>query len=151
MTSRRARDRPALSMNLLRPGSRQGDWLILLVLVSTCGGSSLISIVAGDPGRGRWPSSLPAYHLIRPGETLYSIAWQYGKDHRDLAKWNGITQPSYWIYAGQRLYLAPPVGSQGRPAVKTKTNDRQGGLKAGIQWQWPAVGKLLRSDTEFGR
>ena len=49
----------------------------------------------------------PGYHHVRPGETLYSIAFSYGLDYHDVARWNGIG-PSYAIYAGQRLSLIPP-------------------------------------------
>jgi len=30
------------------------------------------------------------YHTVRSGETLFEIAWQYGKDHHDLARWNKL-------------------------------------------------------------
>lgn len=43
-------------------------------------------------------------HRVKPGETLYSIAWQYGLNWHRLAKWNDISPP-YTIYAGQRLRL----------------------------------------------
>jgi len=47
----------------------------------------------------RWHAG---YHTIRHGDTLYSIAFQYGFDYRELARWNGI-RPPYHIYPGQRL------------------------------------------------
>lgn len=46
-------------------------------------------------------------HVVQHGETLYSIAWQYGLNWHRLARWNNI-QPPYTIYPGQRLRLAPP-------------------------------------------
>lgn len=46
-------------------------------------------------------------HVVQRGETLYSIAWQYGLNWHRLARWNNI-QPPYTIYPGQRLRLAPP-------------------------------------------
>lgn len=39
-------------------------------------------------------------HRVREGETLYSIAWRYGWDYRDLARANNIASP-YTIYPGQ--------------------------------------------------
>ena len=49
-------------------------------------------------------------HLIVRGDTLYSIAWNYGFDYRDVAHWNGITSP-YVIYPGQIIRLqSPPQG-----------------------------------------
>jgi lipoprotein NlpD len=45
-------------------------------------------------------------YTVRRGDTLYSIAWRYGRDYRELAAWNGI-RPPYTIYVGQRLRTAP--------------------------------------------
>jgi len=46
-------------------------------------------------------------HVVRAGETLFSIAWANGIDQRDLARWNGIKNPDV-IQVGQRLRLSPP-------------------------------------------
>jgi lipoprotein NlpD len=45
-------------------------------------------------------------HWIRKGDSLYSIAWQYGLDFKDLAKWNNLKKP-YLIIAGQKLDVKP--------------------------------------------
>lgn len=50
----------------------------------------------------------PGHYTVRPGDTLYSIAWGYGVDHRELAAWNDIPPP-YLIHPGQQLSLTPPV------------------------------------------
>jgi len=54
------------------------------------------------------PVKLPSstYHIVRGGETLRSIAKQYGIPFTDLARWNGIGSP-YNIYPGKRLTLVP--------------------------------------------
>jgi lipoprotein NlpD len=46
--------------------------------------------------------STSGYHVVRRGETLYSIAWSYGLSFKELAAINRI-RPPYTIYAGQRL------------------------------------------------
>jgi lipoprotein NlpD len=46
------------------------------------------------------------YHVVEPGETLYSISWMYGYDYKTVAKWNGIKSP-YILHKGQRLRVAP--------------------------------------------
>ena len=43
-------------------------------------------------------------HVVKPGETLYSIAWRYGRDYRELGDANGIAPP-FNIKAGQVLRL----------------------------------------------
>lgn len=59
-------------------------------------------------------------HVVRPGETLYTIAFRYGVDYRALAAWNGIANPDL-IFAGQRLSLRPASRAvAGRPASATR-------------------------------
>lgn len=43
-------------------------------------------------------------HVVKPGETLYSIAWRYGRDYRELGDANDIAPP-YNIKSGQVLRL----------------------------------------------
>ncbi|MGD8926611.1 MAG: peptidoglycan DD-metalloendopeptidase family protein, partial [Thioalkalispiraceae bacterium] len=92
------------------------------------------------------------FHIVSKGETLYSIAWQYGQDVRDVAQWNHIRAP-YTIYPNQKIRLKPPkldkpvkrnpvIASNSRknppvkPVIKTKNS-----LK--ISWQWPTKGKII--------
>lgn len=49
------------------------------------------------------------HHVVKRGETLYSIGWVYGYDYRQVAKWNRI-KPPYYLSPGQRLRVAPPAG-----------------------------------------
>jgi LysM repeat protein len=44
-------------------------------------------------------------HVVQKGETLSAIARKYGLDYRDLAKWNGISNPAS-LKVGQRLRLS---------------------------------------------
>ncbi|WP_366517680.1 peptidoglycan DD-metalloendopeptidase family protein [uncultured Marinobacter sp.] len=43
-------------------------------------------------------------HVVKPGETLYSIAWRYGRDYRELGNANGMSAP-WHLKAGQVLRL----------------------------------------------
>lgn len=53
---------------------------------------------------------IPEVHRVRPGESLSSIAAEYGLNWHNLARWNGIKSP-YTIHVGQRLSLDafPPL------------------------------------------
>ena len=51
----------------------------------------------------------PATYAVRSGDSLYSIAFRFGLDWRDVARWNGINAP-YTIQTGDRLRLRKPVG-----------------------------------------
>jgi len=50
---------------------------------------------------------VPAVYSVRQGDTLYSIAFRYRLDWREVAGWNGIGPP-YLIRPGQTLRLVPP-------------------------------------------
>jgi lipoprotein NlpD len=49
-------------------------------------------------------------YTVQRGDTLYSIAHAFGVDFRDLARWNGITDPGL-LAVGQALRIAPPAES----------------------------------------
>jgi len=46
-------------------------------------------------------------YVVRPGDTLYSIALEQGVDYRDLARWNKLDDPTK-ISVGQTLLTAAP-------------------------------------------
>lgn len=50
------------------------------------------------------PSIRLQHHRVSRGDTLYSIAWRYGMDYREIARLNQIRSP-YTIYVGQKLDL----------------------------------------------
>lgn len=60
------------------------------------------------------------YRTVVRGDTLYSIAWEAGRDYRELAEWNRI-RPPYTIMPGQELRVLPPGRSEasGAPAKST--------------------------------
>ena len=101
-------------------------------------------------------------YVVRPQDTLYSIAWRYGLDFHDLARWNNIG-PDFRISVGQALTLSPPRGESERkprpafsgPAPRSGaappsgSAPRPGGAAASsgatpqtapasqLQWAWP--------------
>ncbi len=87
-----------------------------------------------------------AVYVVRPQDTLYSIAWRYGLDFRDLARWNNIGS-DFHIAVGQALMLAPgrsrvltPPRRRPAPpsetATATATASSRPGV-AGLKWAWP--------------
>ena len=48
----------------------------------------------------------PESYVVRPDDTLYSIAWRHDLDFRDLARWNNIGA-DFHISVGQVLVLGP--------------------------------------------
>ncbi len=58
-------------------------------------------------------------HVVSAGETLYSIAWRYRLDYRQLAAWNQLGDGTL-IFPGQRLRLTPPQGApRASPAARS--------------------------------
>lgn len=58
------------------------------------------------------------YHIVKRGESLYSIARMYGRDHKDLARWNNIPPP-YALNIGQRLILDGSPADEPEPEIST--------------------------------
>jgi len=99
-------------------------------------------------------------HVVRRGDTLYSVAWRYGRDYRELAKVNGIRWP-YTIYLGQRISLskvAPakkwtPIATskqaqkESKPKKKVVVQQKpapQPIMKKGpVAWSWPVKGSIV--------
>ena len=100
-------------------------------------------------------------HVVRSGETLFSIAWGGGLDYRVLARWNGIQAP-YVIRPGQRLKLAPPIENLSKNTAAPKpqsakilpderpasSENKKGGKFSG--WTWPVEGPVLKAFSVSG-
>jgi lipoprotein NlpD len=55
------------------------------------------------------------YRDVVAGDTLYSIAWESGRDYRELATWNGIAPP-FTIKPGQKIRLYPSTAAAAKTA-----------------------------------
>ena len=73
--------------------------LFLLAACAGPGGSAPID------DRPQPPSQALRLHMVSTGETLYSIAFRYERDFRELARINGLDS-SFRIATGQKLYLS---------------------------------------------
>lgn len=63
----------------------------------------------------------PAVHVVQKGDTLYSIAFNYGFDYHELAELNGIADPNL-ISVGQQIRLFPAT-SRSAPVVETRPDE----------------------------
>jgi lipoprotein NlpD len=81
-----------------------------------------------------------AVYVVRPQDTVYSIAWRYGLDFRDLARWNNIG-PDFHIAVGQALILAPSHAAVPAPArpppPSSKAPAASARIVTGLKWEWP--------------
>lgn len=118
-------------------------------------------------------------HIVQEGDSLYAIAWRYGRDPMEIARANHL-RPPYRIYPGQRLTLeAPPAAltkkSSGRSSATTRSNDPKvaSTSKSSAQnyknkqkpatvvtsrsssstpkWQWPHSGPIIDTYSVTGR
>ncbi len=136
---------------------------VILILLAVSGCSSI----------GQQSLRGPGWYLVKPTDTMYSIAWRYGLDYQDLARWNGISEP-YLIKPGQQLVLVQPrslpaqspsvaatgnqAGGKARPSTSSglPASVKKGTAKAPakvkslttlpdnkVSWRWPTDGKLL--------
>ncbi len=90
----------------------------LLITLVACGHHRPAPIEEYSATRMKSPLSADGTYHVRPGDTLYAIAFSYGLDHREVAAWNGIPSP-YVIYPGQNIRLSPPAGEDARHTGKS--------------------------------
>jgi lipoprotein NlpD len=81
---------------------------VLLPAFSACGTRTVAPVQDRGTAARKPESTLRA---VRAGDTLYSIAWESGRDYRDLATWNDL-RPPYVIKPGQKIRLHPPAANQ---------------------------------------
>ncbi len=108
----------------------------------------LAAVLTSCGGQSTWDDGSPT-HIVRRGETLFSISWRYGKNPDDVARWNRLGDGSL-IYPGQVIRLTPP-GGMSQPAT---TASRPGSkplppipAQPAPKWSWPTAGKI---NVEFG-
>jgi lipoprotein NlpD len=77
---------------------------------------------AAKPVAGKAASSAPItprqsgeLYTVKRGDTLYSIALDHGADHRDIAQWNGLDDPTR-LRVGQQLRVRPGPAVAAGPA-----------------------------------
>jgi len=116
--------------------------ILALLLLGLLGCSSMLS----------WE---PDRYTVKPGDTLYGIAWRYSLDPRDLADWNDLGSGNL-IYPGQSIRLTAPDGWQrrstggptrtatsGKPAGGVVNNSPRPVVPPPSAWRWPTEGALV--------
>ena len=126
-----------------RKGTKQSRIALRCALLALLG----CLLVACSSVGGHDPASRNV-HIVRSGETLFTIAWRYGRDHRDLARWNQLGDGSL-IYPGQVIRLNPPAGTAAhsgrRPAATAPLPPLPSAPSPA--WVWPTSGSV---EVEFG-
>lgn len=105
----------------------------------------------------RWD---PQGYTVKRGDTLYSIAWRYEKDFRQIAQLNNIQAP-YAIYPGQRLRMQAAdqdgtLSNESHPQVLTEPNtgkviviEEPESKPVAIQKKKPSHTRVKKNDTLY--
>lgn len=133
--------------------------LLCLLLVLNSGCVRFVQYEGGARKGEQTSNKNVTHHQVKAGETLYSIAFQYGHDHRDIANWNNVKRP-YTIFPKQKLRITRSSADRTVPKevsrVETKrttsrkavpqVSDRKNiryESNANLKWQWPTKGKVV--------
>lgn len=87
-------------------------WIVILLAITLggCGSTATVPVINKSPNR-----LIPPQTVVKPGDSIYSISWEYGLDYLEIAKWNGIKRP-YHLKSGQRLNLRQGAAPSPAPA-----------------------------------
>ena len=123
--------------------------LMTSVLISGCGfGGGYAPVYS--PGEER--TSAVRSHVVRSGETLYSIAFRYGLDYKEIADANDIPKP-YTIFVNQKLRLVGTAKSAAIPkpkpkpkvvAKKSTSSPKKESQASNVDWRWPVPGEVIK-------
>lgn len=147
-------------------------WLVLLLVLSGCANNAdwvslerispppraaLGAPPAAEPTRSVAPSrsleersipeGLPDRYRVQPGDTLFSIAFRYARDFREVAAANNIQAP-FVIVPGQELDMRATAPAARTAAPAAPLQPPQPGLVS--SWVWPVEGTLSRTFTNSG-
>lgn len=96
---------------MTQPVVRKALLLTLLFLTTACSYHPPAPIEEYSSSIVKRQLNADGSYYVRKGDTLYAIAFGYGLDPKEVAKWNGIPSP-YTIYPGQKLQLTSSTSSR---------------------------------------
>jgi lipoprotein NlpD len=126
----------------------------LLVLAGCGHNPAAVQVVEQSAGQ----LNRSGVYVVQPGDSLYSIAWNYGLDFRSLARANGLGSP-YVIHPGDRLRLrssstapvAPAAGSAAARPHSSRDVPAATPATSKEAWLWPAAGPISRVYSGSGK
>lgn len=113
--------------------------LVSSVLIAGCESDTESDTYAPIVRLGVGPKQAPRVYVVKPGDTLYGIAWTYGIDDTDIVRVNHIGPP-FEVRVGQQLLLR-------QPAVLSKAAYAAAPSTRMNSWMWPIRGRLIRRFT----
>jgi lipoprotein NlpD len=145
----------------------------MLLLLGGCSSAPPATVEERSTRPARAALEADGRYRVRRGDTLFGIAFSYGLDYRDVARWNNISSP-YVIYPDQLLRLqarsrttqvktkpAKPVPEVKKAPAESKpvTPARSSGTAPATRpasvntppptdptaWVWPTKGRLMKT------
>ena len=140
-------------------------YMFFLLMLVACSSQQGASVNQSSASR----KNADKVHIVKSGETLFSIAKLYGLDYKNLSKINNIDQP-YRLYPSQRIRLtfasidktsssgivtkkgalnrshSSDVDVKNRSNKKTLSSEQESKnqfLMSSLKWQWPSSGKII--------
>lgn len=133
-------------------------WILFSLLMNACAPPATPSLAPVMDVSTFEPIPKNHIHHVTIDETLYSIAWRYGLDYRDLARLNHLNPP-YAIQIGQAIYLTQSASVKNPhyltpstiqhpikfvkklPAASDLANKEP--VSPVATWIWPTKGKVI--------
>ncbi|MEX0943576.1 MAG: peptidoglycan DD-metalloendopeptidase family protein [Pseudomonadales bacterium] len=137
--------------------------VLILSALGGCQGGIYVPVYQAGEKRGA------DYYVVQRGDTLYSVAFRYGLDYKELAASNNI-EPPYTIYVDQRIRLHPQRGTvvvDSGPVAKSESKVSSPPTPASpqgstpkiisppaddeIDWRWPYEGEVIAGFSLTGK
>ena len=147
-----------MSAAVMNKTIRVAAMALLVSVLGACGTATVVKPSSGPGGSRAAPTPRASVAkpgqtaVVKRGDTLYALARIHNITARDLAAWNGLSEP-YTIYPGQslRLYPGAVASHSGATASSTTATAKPAApvapvaapVNSGIGWRWPADGVLV--------
>lgn len=95
----------------------------------------------------RLPAASRNAYITQKGDTVYSIAWAFGMDYRDLAKINNLVPP-YKLYRGKKIYIHRVGMNYRKSKVLRKKNNLPIKTKLTIEKNIPIISTQAATNNE---
>jgi lipoprotein NlpD len=138
-----------------------GGVLLLLVFGLCSCSHNPDSVQVVERSAGKLNSS--GYYIVQSGDSLYSIAWNYGLEYHSLARANGLRSP-YMIRPGDKLRIkgassssvtrsSRSTASKSSASSNSATSRHNAGVPGSNKepWRWPTSGSVSRFYSASGK
>ena len=113
---------------------------VLLIAVCILAACSKSTNYAPVVNAWKQPANKQGGYKVQADDTLYSIAWAYGIDYRELAKINNLHSP-YALHKGQIIYTTSTA--EQKQAAKKAPEIAAHPQKIVSNWVWPTKGTVI--------